>query len=276
MIVDFPEDKLARTDCTKDAGSLSTGIGASGTWKCVLATKTPLCIKSLFDKLAPVKGEAFLPGSTLRGSIRNTVEILGGGCGCYWNGGEVPEGREDLRRCTQSEACPACRIFGFVDGDFCWGGKVRFYDSDRVAVTWMRQLIPAARPANPPGDGWMVFPAVPAATPGRDERKFPVPCVPEGTRFPVDVQYWNLSEEEYDLLKFAVTLRYQCEKEDIRLLHTLGYAKSAGLGACQITIPGDQSRAVGDNADRFIEFYIQQAGFAEFEAARRADRLGRR
>jgi hypothetical protein len=265
MVVGFPDDPLARQPCGQEGGGFSANDGLSGVWKCVLETRTPLCIKSLFDRLAPPANKpAFLPGSSLRGMLRNTFQVLGAGCSYSydWPGRNVPGEHSDLVECNRYDACPMCRVFGFVEGDFSWGGKVRFCDSEPLAVQWVTVSVPKERPPNPDGDGWMIFPVTPATNAGQ----FPCWCVPEYTQFRFRMDYWNLSEEEFDVLKFALTLRYDPWK--IALLHTLGYAKSAGLGACKITITDDKSRAVGAGPENFLERYIGQAFFAEFEYAR--------
>ena len=61
-------------------------------------------------------------------------------------------------------------------------------------------------------------------------------------------EYLNLDEEEYAVLKFALTLEYG----DVKLCHKLGYAKALGLGACTISIPGDKSEPAGTALDRYL------------------------
>jgi hypothetical protein len=238
--IPFPTDPLSRKPCEEAAGLDYARPGLfSGTWRCVLVNESPLCIRTAFRG----GGTASIPGASLRGLVRNTAEMLGAGCARYWDKGRS----DDLRACTRENACVVCRVFGFVETgeDFAWTGRVRFSNSERVKVTWVRRDMPAhQRPAHDDKrDGWVVYPAVPCS-----DQSGPVICAAEGSRFPFSVDYFNLDVEEYAVLKFALTLRHG----EMHLFHMLGYGKALGFGACRIEIPKDTSPDIGSEIDRYL------------------------
>jgi hypothetical protein len=169
---------------------------------------------------------AVLPGSSLRGMVRNVCEVLGAGCACYYEGGRTPQ---DLAKCDESNACLVCRIFGFVEGSFAWAGKVRFQDTAPQRVRWTRLSVPVQRPPQEDGPGWILFRhEEPSLGPG------PTRCVERNQQFRFLVDYTNLDPEELAVFRFALTLTH--ELRGIDLCHKLGYAKALGLGSCKIAI----------------------------------------
>jgi hypothetical protein len=238
--IPFQHPGPARRPLTGEAGQDRRDRSTSGTWQCHLHTLAPVCIRSLFDRLAPKKAHAFLPGSSIRGMVRNAAEISGNGCA--------------LLGCTEASACIACRIFGFVAGNFTWQSRVRFSDSDPIPVAWERYDTNDRPHGPPPGNGWLVFPTEPCTTWTGN-----VPFAPKGTTFPFTVDYWNLDPEEHALLRYALTLDDGSEQ----VCHMLGFAKSMGFGAC--TIDTDQDAA--------LDPYCGGAAFQQFRELRRKSRL---
>lgn len=53
----------------------------SGTVKCSLTVRSPLSIRNLFEELSRQSSEVFIPGSSIKGMVRTTMEALYGGCG---------------------------------------------------------------------------------------------------------------------------------------------------------------------------------------------------
>jgi len=238
--IPFPFPGPARRALAGEAGQDRRDRFTSGAWRCRLHTLAPVCIRSLFDQLAPKGAAAFLPGSSIRGMVRNAAEISGKGCA--------------LSGCSEAGACIACRIFGFVAGNFTWQSKVRFSDSDPVPVTWERHDVSNPPPGALPGEGWLVFPAEAC-----DAWNGPVPFAPKDTTFPFTVDYWNLDPEEHALLRYALTLDDGSEQ----VCHMLGFAKSQGFGACTIDI--DQDAA--------LDPYRGGEAFQQFRELRRKSRL---
>jgi hypothetical protein len=236
----------SRRSCARERGQERRDPLYSGTWRCRLDTLTPLSIRSLFERLSANGYTAFVPGTSVRGMVRNVVEIVGNGCA--------------LVGCSEAAACLACRMFGFVAGNFVWQSKVRFSDSAPVVAIWARYDV-SVPPAGPlQGDGRIVFPV---------ERCDPwagsVPFAPAGVSFPFTVDYLNLDAEEYAVFKYALTL----EDGGEQLCHMLGFGKSLGFGACTVTILEDTSPPVGPEFD----LHRNRASFQRFRQLRQRSRL---
>jgi len=252
VTVPFARNLLSRRPCADARGHDKRPRSGSGIWSCTLTTLTPLCINSCFSKLGD-DDTAFIPASSLRGLVRSVAESLGAGCARYYLGNHPPE----LVGCTERDACLACRVFGFVEGDFAWAGKVRFTDTAPSKVLWLRANTPVRRPMHDDsaGAGWVLFPySEPEIRPG------PTRFVDARQTFRFRVEYVNLDEEEYSLLKFSLILKHR----DLDLCHMLGYAKALGFGACTISIPSDKSPAPGTELDR----YLSGRHFEEFRRHR--------
>jgi hypothetical protein len=175
--------------------------------------------------------------------VRNMVEVLGGGCARYLDGIQEPP---YLRRCSEFDACLACRLFGFVEGSFAWAGKVRFTDAGPQRVKWAQFAVPYDRPSQDGGDGWVLFRhSEPQLGSG------PVRCVERGQEFRFRVDHINLDPEEMAVFRFALTLTHR----DIDLCHKLGYGKALGLGSCKISIiPGKTPLPeIGPELDPYLE-----------------------
>ncbi len=255
--VRFTSELLERRPCADEAGQeRRVKSRYSGAWICALEALTPVCIQSAFAKLTD-KDKAFLPGSSLRGMVRNVAEVLGAGCAEFHEG--RPEPPEILATpCTEEAACLVCRVFGFVHGDYSWAGEVRFHDTLSAAVPWVKfGLSRAGFGGGGDGEeGWRVFPhRLPKLPEGR------IRCAATGSKFQFRVDYLNLDAEEYGLVKFALTLQHG----EIDLCHKLGYQKAQGLGSVLIRTPNDKSAPIGPD----IERYLATRSFAEFQGYRR-------
>ena len=113
----------------------------SGTLHCTLETMSILCIRPHFEGLRALLLEAYLPASSLKGMARSMAQTLGAGCASLFEdhtedpkhrramkawrdggkGGPEPRARRRVEPdlagfepCTQSEACLACRVFGYA------------------------------------------------------------------------------------------------------------------------------------------------------------------
>jgi hypothetical protein len=240
--VRFPTEALSYRQTEGTAGHSRRRDGAvAGVWNCELVTETPLSIQSYFRHARQAGDAAFIPGTSLRGMVRNTMEMLGAGCPRLYRG--TVTGPPHFRTCRPERTCLACHIFGFVEErtEFAWQGKVSFSDTDNAARRWIQLNVPIA-PGPATGNGWLTFRHGPAPTsPGR------VWCVERGERFRFTVEYEDLDAEEYAVLKLALTLRHG----ETHLCHKLGYGKSAGLGSCRISIENDPSPP-GPEIDRYV------------------------
>lgn len=259
----------------------------SGVIECRLRTLTPLCEKQLFSDLKSRGRTPYLPGSTLKGLVRTTAQMLGAGCGGMQY--SKPEHGDvtlppHLAGCKSESACLVCRVFGYSveKTEFGWAGKARFRDSDEVNAwtdqSWETMGIdgvitpsrPPARWQDPgprhrpfyfePGTdkplGWKVYRHAkyvvkPDPEFGSDA------CVPAGREFRFQVEVENLTEEEAAVFSLALTLKHECPvhkgKNSVGLSHKLGYGKSIGMGSCDIEIvefrPISASRLLGAEND---------------------------
>jgi hypothetical protein len=163
--------------------------------------------------------------------------------------------------CTQISACLVCRVFGYApekdadqgDSQSGWSGKIRFHDSMPVrewAGNWVQPQHGNARwqaqgtyhtPFYYPDSanrgkpaGWKVYLHAKEPT-GAANDFLPEACVPPGVLFDFNVDYENLSGEEFALLRFALTLQHDCPNRSVSLAHKLGYGKGIGLGSCRVT-----------------------------------------
>ena len=256
--VPFTSRRLSKARCDRDGGhSRSHAATFSGLWECTLEVVTPLCIRSYFEQPAAAGLPLYIPGSSIRGMVRSVVEMLGASCGRRQPPGTWPEA---LRPCSAHSTCIGCRVFGFVQGPITWQGKISVGDTKKRTCTIAGMPLPptgGTTPAAPAGGGWRVFPhELPAAVGGA------LSCAAIGEVFEFQVRYEDLSREEYDVLKFALTL--QSPGVSARLCHKLGYSKERGLGSCIVSILHDASPAVSAGIDP----YVNDPAFAVFVAAR--------
>ena len=233
--------------------------GLSGTLSCRLRAERLLTIRSYFDR--PGK-HPYVPASSLRGLVRTTVQMLGAGCARHISGrGELERKLGPLAPCVSENACLACRMFGFSAdrSDYAWASKVRFYDSHAVQIDKWEEMrldpVDGAQwqshgarhtrfyftdyqsqyPRQPAG--WKVYRHAKRVMPAQTSSFRALHCVPEGTEFSFRIDYSSLTEEEFSVLCFALTLSHGCGAPyQVSLAHKLGYGKSAGLGSCTITI----------------------------------------
>lgn len=208
-------------------------------------------------------GDAVIPGSSLKGLVRNLVETIGYGCWLLFDGTYRGKQRgeqvyyerklpDDFHPCSSTDnLCVACRMFGMVQkrGNDHILGRVRFQDAvcsdpvDHEPIYTIILSTPKAyhRPFYLDSHGDLA---------GRKyyfHHKSPVEDVggwlpPKGTaqnqyiepvgaesvfRFATDFD--GLSEHELQLLLYALAL------ED-GVCHKLGYGKPAGLGSVKISL----------------------------------------
>jgi hypothetical protein len=202
--------------------------------------------------------------------------------------------------CTQTAACLVCRVFGYAPGKDAeggdqlagWAGKVRFHDSEparnwdgiwvqppRGNARWQAQgtyhtpfYYPDSANRSKPA-GWKVYLHAKELT-GAAEGFRPAACIPAGVFFDFDVDYENLSGEEFAVLRFALTLRHECPNHPVSLAHKLGYGKGIGMGSCRLTAkiePAPVRRFFGEapapDTDPGCEIheYLDLPGFAQLQ-----------
>jgi CRISPR/Cas system CSM-associated protein Csm3 (group 7 of RAMP superfamily) len=203
-------------------------------------------------------GRPLLPGSSLKGVLRNVAEALSGSClilpqarqgKLEYRGRppvvyQVPQGFERCR--STKNACPACRLFGLLSRDEVFVGKLSVSDATAEPdAKTERMTIEALMEPKPRHRAWYGDPKQrelargrkfyyhQPAGPHRTTRetrynKTIEPVVP-GTVFEFEVEYTNLTADELALLVFSLVL-----EESLR--HKAGMGKPVGLGSVQIEI----------------------------------------
>ena len=220
--------------------------GTSGRIQGTITTLTPLFIPSYRQQTTHItnrKGEAIIPGTSLKGLIRSLVETIGPGC--WWLFKSGPGGRlpHPFRQCqNHEELCVACRLFGLIKGKTLLLGNVGFEDAICVEHTPDSPMYTPSLMNPRPRHSWY-----------RDDqghvvgRKFYFhntqtiqdrrqtnynrhirPVAPENT-FTFWAQFTNLADDELRLLLYALLL-------EPTMRHKIGYAKPAGLGSVKIEL----------------------------------------
>ena len=256
--VPFAIENLHKKPLKQSSGQERWDKATSGRWRCQLKLLTPLCVKSAFDQHHRTKSPPVIPGSSLRGMIRNTAEMLGAGCGRYYSGGRELPAR--LATCNESSTCPVCRTFGFVEGKQTWQSRVRITDAI-VMGKWQWELLAADDRRVYAGgepevrEGWALFVHSDEYLPGGR-----VPCVDRGAVFEFGAEYQTLDLEEFAVFRLALTLQGGGE----HLAHKLGFAKSLGLGSCRVTIinePPVRDTTRQADLDRETKRLTEMSGF---------------
>ncbi len=209
------------------------------------------------------KGQAIVPGSSLKGLIRSLVETIGPGCWWLFDktyehvdyGSQLPR---TFQQCSDtSQLCVACRMFGLIKGNNLLLGHVGFEDAvcaqpiphDPLYTIILGSPKPRHRafyltpdgrqvagrkfyyhhsvePANV--GGWL--PKGRATSQANAQNQYIKP-IGTGSAFTFSAHFDNLAADELALLLYALVL-------EPGMRHKLGYAKSAGFGSAEIKLTG--------------------------------------
>lgn len=244
--------------------------GLSGRLSCRLTALTHLFIPKTqemrkrehqkLDLLRSTDGLPLLPGSSLKGVVRSVAEAISGSCLTLPLGrrGEVeyrgrppvsyriPRGFEHCR--DADHLCPACCIFGSLNGDKSFLGKIGLSDASAVGKFEVEVLtIEALMEPKPRHRAWYEDPQQRSFMRGRkfyyhrplgphqatvkNEYNKTVEAVKPGAVFEFSLDYTNLTEAELALLVFALTLEPE-------MCHKVGMGKPVGLGSARMEIVG--------------------------------------
>jgi CRISPR/Cas system CSM-associated protein Csm3 (group 7 of RAMP superfamily) len=207
------------------------------------------------------QGEYIIPGSSLKGMLRNVVETLGNGCftlfdGLYERGrvdyrGKIPPGFEHCG--TNGDLCIACRMFGMLKerarGVFM--GKINIDDAcaypDEVYMYEPIYTILLGEPKPHHQDFYLdvknqyiagrkfYFHHSPDQGPlvergprrgGNMTNRYIQP-LDKDTRFQVRIDFTNLEADEFAALLLAITL-------EEKMRHKIGFGKPMGLGSVHL------------------------------------------
>jgi CRISPR/Cas system CSM-associated protein Csm3 (group 7 of RAMP superfamily) len=244
--------------------------GLSGRLTCHLTARTHLFIPQTQENrerghqelklLRSAQGLPLLPGSSLKGIIRSTAEALSGSCLVLPTGrrGEVeyrgrppvfyriPYGFEHCR--DADHLCPACRIFGSLNGNEHFLGKIGLNDAiateqadaEKMTIEALMEPKPRHRAwyEDPQQRGFIRGrkfyyhrPLGPRRTTVKNDYNKTIEAIRPGTIFEFKLDYTNLTGAELALLVFALILEPE-------MCHKVGMGKPVGLGSARIEIVG--------------------------------------
>lgn len=238
--------------------------GLHGTIECKITAETPVFLPNDTKANPPLeflhnsKNEYFIQGSSLKGMLRSIVETVGPGCwvlfgGTYKSGDDGEKNyntklpREFSKCDNPDKLCPACMLFGIVNGDKVhYQGRVEvddaictnavphepiytiilsnpkphheiwYLDHDKLAgrkYYFHQQDISTL-------SGWKI------SKQGTKQNQYIIP-LDRGSTFTFKVTFKGLDKEELSLLLYGLFI-----EENMR--HKIGYAKPAGLGSVRI------------------------------------------
>jgi CRISPR/Cas system CSM-associated protein Csm3 (group 7 of RAMP superfamily) len=259
--------------------------GVAGRLHCTLEALTPLLIGDGHGQFIRRKldGKPFLPGTSLKGSIRSLVELIGNAASPFPNS-QVDE-RHQLGRASSGNGSSwqldtAARMFGFLTQGRVFAGLVRFGDGELIG-DFLQPLSFKVAGGAPDPDHRSFYPTRSARKfyhhktgtdsltpphPGikADQQRQVRPLRP-GTKFTFKVDFENLRDDELGLLLYCLALEEQVtvtlSKEALAtgtegpvtlkgpLRHKLGGCKPQGAGSVHIRIERLELRA--NPADRY-------------------------
>lgn len=230
--------------------------GLSGYIQGTITTLTPLFIPSrrnITPKPYITNGnnEAIIPGTSLKGLIRNLVETTGPGCWWLFKGMHSDKLPREFQQCRdQKNLCVACRLFGLIQGSTLLLGNVGFEDAICTTPEVDAPMYtPVLNNPKPEHTAWYVdsqsghvagrkfyFHNTQIITArdlkqtrsGQKLNQYIVP-VASGNTFTFSAQFTSLAKDELCFLLYALAL-------EPTLRHKIGYAKPAGLGSVQIAL----------------------------------------
>ena len=216
---------------------------------------------SLKPFLTNRSGQAIIPGSSLKGLIRNLVETVGYGCWWLFKGEYPAKGRgrkvyyqlpDPFHQCQAKEnLCFACRMFGMVQGrDASMKGHVHFdeavctqpVDHDPIYTIILSTPKPRHTPfyldqqGHPAGRKFYFHHSKSPQDKGKwsvskegERQNQYIKPINAGSIFTFSAYFDNLAPDELRLLLYALAL-------EPGMRHKLGYAKPAGLGSVEIAL----------------------------------------
>ena len=206
----------------------------------------------------------FIAGSSLKGLFRSLVETVAQGCFWFFDGKykSKKDGQEiksdhtaklpaSFRRCSNpNNLCPACRLFGLIEGETHRLGNVGFDDAVCIEVRPHDAIFTAALDTpKPRHESWYLqndriagrkfyFHSLELLT-ERELKKTRrgialnahINPLGVGSTFSFSAEFTNVEEDDLAALLYAIAL-----EEGVR--HKFGYAKPCGLGSVQIQLTG--------------------------------------
>ncbi len=238
--------------------------GKAGRIECRLTAETPIFIPESRERQeefqdAPQNfitrnGVPIIPGSSLKGLLRNLVETVGNGCYLLFDeayerrrfdySGKLPQ---PFHKCTNAQLlCIACRMFGMLERRAVFQGNVSVSDALTASGRYSKHAPMYTKPLMGPKPRHKAFYLNDTQNhiAGRkfyfhsqqirqDTRKTPYnqyicPLNPD-SQFTFTVDFHNIQDDELAVLLYALAL-------EPTMRHKIGLAKPVGLGSVKIEI----------------------------------------
>lgn len=236
--------------------------GLHGSIECKITAETPVFLPNDTKENPPLgflhnsEGEYFIQGSALKGMLRSVVETVGPGCWVLFGSYKYKHKNEQydlnynsklgkgFEKCDNLDnLCPACRLFGIVNDEVHYRGRVGVDDAvcAKDDKTIPHEPIYTIILMNPKphhkawyfdGDkvaGRKYYYHQHEISTSNKLGKYNSYITPldRGSSFTFNVSFKGLNNEELSILLYALFL-----EENMR--HKIGYAKPAGLGTVKI------------------------------------------
>ena len=224
-------------------------VGYTGEFKITLKALSPVIVCSGKDQSRPLQGNRhgeeryFIPGTTLKGMLRNIYEIVAGGCLRLTMPSNLRTPAErKYGGCEKKDyLCPSCRVFGMLHEGEVYKGNVSPGDLIGPVARGIRGETKLDVTVGRPKSEHEAFYRIEGKLRGRKgyyhqektvqgtlQTKTVYPLPPE-TAFQGRVSFKNLTLKE-------ATLLYYCLVLEEGLAHKIGFGKAAGLGSAIIQI----------------------------------------
>lgn len=238
--------------------------GKAGRIECRLTAETPIFIPENREKQEEFAQEPInfitrndlpiIPGSSLKGLLRNLVETIGNGCYLLFDGTyerrridyskKLPEG---FHRCENAKnLCIACRMFGMLERGQVFSGNVSVSDAVTQRGRYFEHEPIYTKPLMEPKPRHQAFYLDRQGNiAGRkfyfhhhgqiqgDVKKTPynqhICPLNSGSQFEFTIDFYNIQEDELALLLYAISL-------EPTMRHKIGLAKPVGFGSVKIEI----------------------------------------
>ncbi len=210
------------------------------------------------NSIVPLNNGKIIPGSSIKGMIRNMAEIVGGGC-ISMSGSLYPRGKYGYRHAQEPKAfspcnniqklCVTCRMFGFIERSNNWKGMIQIGEGvwqgtgNAPPVQRFNVIVGTPKPDHHSfytrdnkvrgrkayyhhPDNMLISTAARNAHYGA-KQTLAVSAVRKDQSYDFSVHHQGLNQQEYALLLYSLFL-------EEGLAHKFGWGKPMGFGSVKI------------------------------------------
>jgi hypothetical protein len=245
-------------------------MGYSGEFAITLTSLSPFIICSGSVQGVPIQGKRdgknryFIPGTSLKGMLRNVYEIIEGGCLRLTQNTNLRSREErEFEGCARKDSlCPACRVFGMLYQSDVYRGKINPGDLIGPLAESIRgdaKLdITVGRPKaehsafyrkdnNLRGRKGYYHHEKPVQGTLQTKSVYPLPV---GMLFQGTVSFKNMTLREVALLYYSLLL-------EEGIAHKIGFGKAAGLGSVTIQVDSMRLADLGTRQSLQVDWLTQ-------------------